>query len=260
VVLIIWTGCTSRGVRRRFEKAEGSGLHAASHPDLRDLLRGADHLGGRLELLHNGVDGGLDASPQVHGVHARRDGLAALTQDGARQHRRCRCACSAPKQLGCCGPTLVPRHRGSETAAVVVHTVHEAQQGSAILCRQASIGSTVVTRPPRNRPQSVYENPSPGLETGVLTARAINHEVVLSSRRPQAKLQFAMTPAGTTDSFPCERTISRDVIGGRRHLLHEAGTNVLEAVLEFNALCDRHAVLRDLRGAIGLLDHNVAAL
>jgi hypothetical protein len=38
------------------------------------------------------------------------------------------------------------------------------------------------------------------------------------------------------------------------------GAHVLELVLEFDLLGDRHAVLRDARRAEGLLDDDVAAL
>ena len=55
-------------------------------------------------------------------------------------------------------------------------------------------------------------------------------------------------------------TISRRVVRCRRHLLHQAGAQVLEPVLELDALCHSDAILGDLGRAVGLLDHHLPAL
>ena len=55
-------------------------------------------------------------------------------------------------------------------------------------------------------------------------------------------------------------TVAGDVIGGRRNLLHEVRAHILEAILELDGTRHRHAVFRDLRRAVALLDDHVAAL
>ena len=65
---------------------------------LRDLLGGGDSLGPGLEARHHVVNRHADAPPQVHRVQPRRDALAALAEDGARQHRRRRRACKVLDQ------------------------------------------------------------------------------------------------------------------------------------------------------------------
>mmetsp|Transcript_41831 Transcript_41831/g.73608 ORF Transcript_41831/g.73608 Transcript_41831/m.73608 type:complete len:475 (+) Transcript_41831:632-2056(+) len=50
-----------------------------------DLLLGRNHLRAGLEVLEHMLDGKVDATPKVHGVHARGDGLAALRKDRARE-------------------------------------------------------------------------------------------------------------------------------------------------------------------------------
>ncbi|GET93272.1 chaperonin HSP60, mitochondrial precursor [Leishmania tarentolae] len=44
------------------------------------------------------------------------------------------------------------------------------------------------------------------------------------------------------------------------HLAHKLRTHVLKAILELNRLRNSHAILRDLRRAVGLLDNHVSAL
>ena len=54
--------------------------------DLRNLLGGRDELSLALELRHHLVDRSLDPASEVHGVHARGDGLASLAEDGPGEH------------------------------------------------------------------------------------------------------------------------------------------------------------------------------
>jgi hypothetical protein len=49
---------------------------------LGDLLLGGDLLGQRLERLDDLVHGQLRAALEVHGIHARSHGLAALAEEG----------------------------------------------------------------------------------------------------------------------------------------------------------------------------------
>ena len=54
--------------------------------DLADLGRGGDLLGVLLQLLDDGIDGLVDAAFEVHRVHAGRNGLGALSDDGGREN------------------------------------------------------------------------------------------------------------------------------------------------------------------------------
>lgn len=56
------------------------------------------------------------------------------------------------------------------------------------------------------------------------------------------------------------RTVAGHVVGGVGHLLDERGAQVLELALELYVFGHRHAVLGDLRPAIRLLNHHIAAL
>ena len=56
------------------------------------------------------------------------------------------------------------------------------------------------------------------------------------------------------------RTVAGDVVGGVGNLLDKGRAQVLELALELDALGNRHAVLRDFRAAVRLLDDHVAAL
>ena len=53
--------------------------------------------------------------------------------------------------------------------------------------------------------------------------------------------------------------VSRGVVGPARHLLDELRAGVLDRVLELDGAGDRHAVVDDLRDAVGRLEHDVAA-
>ena len=56
------------------------------------------------------------------------------------------------------------------------------------------------------------------------------------------------------------RAVARDVAGLRRYLAHHLGAHILHGVLEFNLFRHGHAVFRDGRAAIFLIEHNVAPL
>ena len=56
------------------------------------------------------------------------------------------------------------------------------------------------------------------------------------------------------------RTVTSYLIGLAGHVLHEASTQVLVLVLEFNSTCHRDAVFRDLGTTEWLLDDHIAAL
>jgi hypothetical protein len=51
-----------------------------------------------------------------------------------------------------------------------------------------------------------------------------------------------------------------DVIGLGRHLADELGAHVLEGILEFDVASDGHPIVRDRRGPVLLVEHDIAAL
>src|SRR5438105_4097712 len=56
------------------------------------------------------------------------------------------------------------------------------------------------------------------------------------------------------------RTVTGDVVRRRRHLAHELRALVLEDVLDLDLAGDRDTVVRDRRGAVSLVEHDVAPL
>ena len=86
--------------------------------DLRDLRAARDLDALRLEVLRHGRDGLHHAAAQVHRVQARGDALAALAEDGARQHRRRRRAVAGLV-------VRLARHLAHELRAHVVEAVAE---------------------------------------------------------------------------------------------------------------------------------------
>ena len=56
------------------------------------------------------------------------------------------------------------------------------------------------------------------------------------------------------------RPVAGPVTGLRGDLAHHLGAHVLELVFEFDLLGDSDAVLGDARGAVGLVEHDIAAL
>jgi hypothetical protein len=54
--------------------------------------------------------------------------------------------------------------------------------------------------------------------------------------------------------------VARHVVGGRRHLLDQAGAHVLKLVAQLDRPGHRYTILCDLGAAVRLLDHHVAAL
>ena len=53
-----------------------------------DLFLARNHLGARLEVGDARLHRQVDPATQVHGVHACRNRLAALCEDGSREHSR----------------------------------------------------------------------------------------------------------------------------------------------------------------------------
>ena len=56
------------------------------------------------------------------------------------------------------------------------------------------------------------------------------------------------------------RAVARDVVRLRRNFLHELCAHVLERILELDVACNRHAVIRDRRRTILLIEDDVASL
>ena len=54
--------------------------------------------------------------------------------------------------------------------------------------------------------------------------------------------------------------VTSDVVGLRRHFLDELGAHVLEGIVELDLLGDRDTVVGDRRGAVLLVEHDVATL